>query len=32
VAVASKVDKSRMVTVLVRRGDWTNYLIIKPAR
>ncbi|MBX3606791.1 MAG: DegQ family serine endoprotease [Piscinibacter sp.] len=31
-AVVAKVDKSRAVTVLVRRGDTVNFLIIRPAR
>jgi serine protease Do len=30
-AVVSKLDKSRAVTVLVRRGDVVNFLIIRPA-
>ena len=31
-AVASKAEKARAVSVLVRRGEWTNYLVIRPAR
>ena len=31
-AVVSKLDKSRAVTALVRRGDTVNFLIIRPAR
>lgn len=31
-AVVSKLDKTRAVTVLVRRGDTVNFLIIRPAR
>jgi serine protease Do len=31
-AVVAKVDKSRAVTVLVRRGDTVNFLIIRPVR
>ena len=31
-AAASKADKSRAVSVLVRRGDWVNYLVIRPGR
>jgi serine protease Do len=31
-SVVGKVDKSRAVTVLVRRGDTVNFLIIRPAR
>jgi len=31
-AAASKVEKARAVSVLVRRGEWTNYLVIRPTR
>ncbi len=31
-AATAKADKSRAVTVLVRRGEWVNYLVIKPGR
>ena len=31
-AVASKADKTKAVTVLVRRGEWVNYVVIRPAR
>jgi serine protease Do len=31
-AVAAKVEKARAVSVLVRRGEWTNYLVIRPTR
>jgi serine protease Do len=31
-AIAAKAEKSRTVSVLVRRGDWTNYLVIRPSR
>jgi serine protease Do len=31
-AVIAKVDKTRPVNVLVRRGDWANYLSIRPSR
>lgn len=31
-AVAAKVEKSRAVSVLVRRGEWVNYLVIRPSR
>jgi serine protease Do len=31
-AAASKAEKARAVSVLVRRGDWTNYLVIRPGR
>jgi serine protease Do len=30
--LASKLDKSRPVNVLVRRGEWVNYLVIRPNR
>jgi len=30
--VAAKVEKSRAVSVLVRRGEWVNYLVIRPNR
>ncbi len=28
--VAAKAEKLRAVSVLVRRGEWTNYLVIRP--
>ena len=31
-AVIAKLDKTRPVNVLVRRGDWANYLLIRPSR
>ena len=31
-ALAAKIDKSRAVTVLVRRGDTVNFLIIRPGK
>jgi serine protease Do len=31
-AVAAKVEKARAVSVLVRRGETVNYLVIRPAR
>ena len=31
-AVATKAEKSRAVSVLVRRGEWTNYMVIRPSR
>ena len=31
-AVVSKLDKTRAVTALVRRGDTVNFLIIRPVR
>ena len=30
--VAQKLDKAKAVSVLVRRGDAANYLVIKPVR
>ena len=31
-AIAAKYEKSRAVSVLVRRGEWVNYFVIRPAR
>jgi serine protease Do len=31
-ALAHKADKAKAVSVLVRRGDAVNYLVIKPSR
>ena len=31
-AVVGKLDKAKPVTVLVRRGEWVNYLVIRPAK
>ena len=31
-AIAAKVEKARAVSVMVRRGEWVNYLVIRPAR
>ena len=31
-SVAAKAEKSRAVSVMVRRGEWVNYLVIRPAR
>jgi serine protease Do len=31
-SVAAKVEKARAVSVLVRRGEWVQYLVIRPAR
>ncbi|WP_313075564.1 DegQ family serine endoprotease [Melaminivora sp.] len=31
-AAASKADKSKPVSVLVRRGEWAQYALIRPAR
>jgi serine protease Do len=30
--LVAKVEKARAVSVLVRRGDWVNYLVIRPSR
>ena len=30
VALAAKAEKERTVSVLVRRGNWVNYLLIRP--
>jgi serine protease Do len=29
-AQVAKLDKSKAASVMVRRGDWTNYLVIRP--
>jgi serine protease Do len=29
-AQVAKLDKNKVVSVMVRRGEWTNYLVIKP--
>jgi serine protease Do len=31
-SVAAKAEKSRAVSVLVRRGEWVQYLVIRPGR
>ena len=31
-AVAAKAEKARAVSVMVRRGEWVNYLVIRPSR
>ncbi|MDO8376505.1 MAG: DegQ family serine endoprotease [Aquabacterium sp.] len=31
-AVSAKVEKARAVSVMVRRGEWVNYLVIRPGR
>jgi serine protease Do len=31
-AVVAKVERSRAVSVLVRRGEWVNYMVIRPNR
>ena len=30
--LASKLDKARAVSVLVKRGEWVNYLVIRPGK
>jgi serine protease Do len=29
--LVSKADKTRPISVMVRRGEWTNYLVIRPS-
>jgi len=29
-ALVAKADKTRQISVMVRRGEWTNYLVIRP--
>jgi serine protease Do len=31
-AASAKADKSKPVTALVRRGEWVNYIVIRPSR
>jgi serine protease Do len=31
-SLAAKVEKARAVSMLVRRGEWVNYLVIRPNR
>ncbi|MDP3083943.1 MAG: DegQ family serine endoprotease [Rubrivivax sp.] len=31
-AIAAKAEKARAVSVLVRRGEWVNYMVIRPGR
>jgi serine protease Do len=31
-AAAGKAEKAKAVTLLVRRGEWTNYVVIRPGR
>jgi serine protease Do len=31
-AAAGKLEKAKTVTLLVRRGDWSNYIVIRPGR
>ena len=30
--ISTRVEKSRAVSLMVRRGEWTNYLVIRPTR
>ncbi len=31
-AISAKAEKARAVSVMVRRGEWVNYLVIRPGR
>ncbi len=31
-ATVGKLDRTKTVSVLVRRGEWTNYVVIRPSR
>lgn len=31
-ALVGKLDKAKAVTLLVRRGEWVNYVVVKPSR
>jgi serine protease Do len=31
-SVVGKLDKNKQVTLLVRRGEWVNYVVIRPAK
>jgi len=31
-ALVGKLEKARPVSVLVRRGEWVNYLVLRPGR
>jgi serine protease Do len=31
-SIVGKVERSRAVSVLVRRGEWVNYMVIRPGR
>ncbi len=31
-AASAKLDKSKAATLLVRRGEWVNYIVIKPVK
>ncbi len=32
VALAAKAEKSRAVSLMVRRGEWVNYLVVRPGK
>jgi serine protease Do len=31
-SVVGKLDKDKQVTALIKRGDWVNYIVIRPQR
>ncbi len=31
-SLVSKADKTKVLSMLVRRGDWTNYVLVRPSR
>ena len=31
-ALAAKLEKARAASVLVKRGEWVNYLVIRPGK
>ncbi|MBT9595657.1 MAG: DegQ family serine endoprotease [Vitreoscilla sp.] len=31
-SIVGKLDKNKQVTLLVRRGEWVNYVVIRPAK
>jgi serine protease Do len=31
-SVVAKIDKTKPVSVLVRRGEWVNYVVVRPSR
>ena len=31
-AIAAKLDKTKPVSLLIRRGDWAQYVVIRPTR
>jgi serine protease Do len=30
--LVGRLDRNRPISVMVRRGEWTNYLVIRPSR